>query len=404
MPTHRAPLFLIAALLLALPLAGCGEDKTSKAAAAPPPPPQVTVSKPTKRVISEHDEYVGRFVAVDYVEVRSRVSGYLQTIDFTDGQIVKKGERLFTIDPRPFQAAVDQTKGAVAQAKANLAYAEADLRRGEGLVRGSTITQQTFDQRTQAKRVAEASVIAQEAAQRQSELDLQFTQLTSPVTGRIGDRRVSVGNLVTGGTSGGTTLLATIATVDPIRFEFTMDEASYLRYLRAAGGENVVISPNRGMRLPAKLKLIDEKDFTHEGRIDFVDNAIDTSSGTIRGRAEFPNPEGRLTPGMFGRIQIASSAPAEALLVPDAAVGTEQVRKFVYALNGDNVVNPKYVTLGPVVDGLRVVQSGLSPDDTIVTEGLMRVRPGAKVAPQQATATASGTQKAGEAQKVVRSN
>ena len=279
MPTHRAPLFVIAALLLALPLAGCGEDKTSKAAAAPPPPPQVTVSKPTKRVISEHDEYVGRVVAVDYVEVRSRVSGYLQTIDFTDGQIVKKGERLFTIDPRPFQAQSIRRRAPWRRRRLIL--------RMRKRICGAERFGARFDYHAANIRSADTgkargrgAVIAQEAAQRQSELDLQFTQLTSPVTGRIGDRRVSVGNLVTGGTSGGTTLLATIATVDPIRFEFTMDEASYLRYLRAAGGENVVIGPNRGMRLPAKLKLIDEKDFTHEGRIDFVDNAIDTSSGT----------------------------------------------------------------------------------------------------------------------------
>ena len=293
----------------------------------------------------------------------------------------------------------------MAQAKANLAFAEADLRRGEGLVRGSTITQQTFDQRTQAKRVAEASVIAQEAAQRQSELDLQFTQLTSPVTGRIGDRRVSVGNLVTGGTSGGTTLLATIATVDPIRFEFTMDEASYLRYLARRWRRECRQQP-QSRHAAAGQAQADRREGLHPRRPDRLRRQRDRPLVGHHPRpCRVPQP-GRdaSTPGMFGRIQIASSAPAEALLVPDAAVGTEQVRKFVYALNGDNVVNPKYVTLGPVVDGLRVVQSGLSPDDTIVTEGLMRVRPGAKVAPQQATATASGTQKAGEAQKVVRSN
>lgn len=350
-----------------------------------PPAPAVTVAEPIAKRITTWDEYSGRFEAVETVEVRPRVSGFVDKVHFKDGQVVKAGDPLFTIDRRPFKASLDQAKAALEQAKANLAFAEADLRRGETLVKGTTITQQTLDQRTQAKRVAEASVTAQEAAVTQAELDLQFTILKAPIPGRIGDRRVSVGNLVTGGTSGSTTLLATIASVDPIRFEFTMDEASYLRYLRAAT-EAASTAANRGMSLPVRLKLIDEHDFVHEGSIDFVDNVIDRSSGTIRGRAEFKNPDGKLTPGMFGRIQIPTSPPAEALLVPDSAIGTEQVRKFVYALSPDDVANPKYVTLGPVVDGLRVITDGLGPDDTVVVNGLMRVRPGIKVAPEQATA------------------
>jgi RND family efflux transporter MFP subunit len=214
--------------------------------------------------------------------------------------------------------------------------------------------------------VAEANLTAQEAATRQADLDLKFTELVAPISGRIGDRRVSIGNLVTGGTAGNTTLLATIVSVDPIRFEFTMDEASYLRYVNAvSGGQSK--SVDRDMKLPAQLKLIDENDFVHEGRIDFVDNAIDRSSGTIRGRAEFSNPDGKLTPGMFGRIRISTSPPAEALLVPDKAIGTEQVRKFVYAVGSNNVATPKYVTLGPVVDGLRVIKAGLSADDSVMS-------------------------------------
>jgi RND family efflux transporter MFP subunit len=379
----RRPLLV---LVLALPalLAACGEDKQAAQSAAPPPPP-VTVAKPVKKLVADYDEYVGRFVAIDYVEVRARVSGYLDKIQFTDGQLVKEGDPLFVIDRRPFQASLDQAAAALEQSKANLAFAEADLTRGESLIKGTTITQQTLDQRTQARRVAAASVTAQEAAVRQAELDLQFTELKAPVSGRIGDRRVSLGNLVTGGTSGNTTLLATIASTDPIRFEFTMDEASYLRYLRAASDASASTA-NRGMALPVKLKLIDEKDFTHEGKVDFVDNTIDRSSGTIRGRAVFANADGKLTPGMFGRIQIAASAPAMALLVSDSAIGTEQVRKFVFAVNADGVANPKYVTLGPVVDGLRVISDGLDPNDQVIVNGVMRVRPGAKVSPQQATA------------------
>ena len=373
------PLALIAALL-----AGCGEQQTQAQGAAPPPP-TVTVAKPTKKMVSDRDEYVGRFIAFDYVEVRARVSGYLEKIQFKDGQLVKEGEPLFLIDPRPFQAALDQAKAAVEQAKANLAFAESDLKRGESLRTGTTITQQALDQRLQASRVAAAAVTAQEAAVKQAELDLSFTELSAPISGRIGDRRVSIGNLVSGGATG-STLLATIASIDPIRFEFTMDEASYLRYLRMASSSNAA---DRGMTLPVRLKLIDEDAYTHEGKIDFVDNAIDRSSGTIRGRAQFANADGRLTPGMFGRIQIATSAPAEAMLVPDTAIGTEQVRKFVYVLDANNVATPKYVTLGQLVDGLRVV-NGLKADDTVIVNGLMRVRPGAKVTPEQAAADAGG--------------
>src|SRR5712691_11663626 len=288
----------LAVLTLALSVASCGQGGQQ---AGPPPPPTVTVAHPVRRVVVDQDEYVGRFVAVDAVEIRARVSGYLDRVDFTDGQMVKQGDLLFSIDKRPFQTSLDQAKANLAQARANLAFAEGDLGRAAQLVRDKTITEQTFDQRTQAKRVAEASVAAQEAAVRQASLDLEFTELRAPVAGRIGDRRVSPGNLVTGGTTGTTTLLATITSIDPIRFEFTMDEASYLRYVRVAG--NGATASNRGVNVPVRLKLIDEPKFSHAGKTDFVDNAIDRASGTIRGRAEFANPDGTFTPGMFGRIQ-----------------------------------------------------------------------------------------------------
>jgi RND family efflux transporter MFP subunit len=315
--------------------------------------------------------------------VRARVSGYLDAVHFQDGQLVRKGDLLFTIDRRPFEATLQQGQATLAQARANLAYAEADLKRGENLVRGNTITQQTFEQRTQAKRVAEANVAAQEATLRQATLDLEFTELRAPVAGRIGDRRVSPGNLVTGGTTGTTTLLATITTIDPIRFEFTVDEGSYLRYLRLAGqGTNAA---NRGFDAPVRIKLIDEAKFSRVGALDFVDNALDRASGTIRGRAQFPNADGTLTPGMFGRIEVPAGPPHEALLVPEAAIGTEQVRKFVLVVDGDSIARPKYVTLGPVVEGLRVVEAGLDADDRVIVNGLMRARPGTKVTPQEAS-------------------
>lgn len=376
-------------LLSIVLLGGCGNaDNTSQAAAAPPPAPTVTVAKPVQKLVADYDEYVGRFAAVDYVEVRSRVSGYLDKVHFADGQIVKAGDTLFTIDRRPFEAALDQAKAARTQAEANLSFAESELKRGESLVRGSTITQQTYDQRVQAERVAVASVTAQDAAVKQAELDLQFTELKAPLSGRIGDRRVSPGNLVTGGTSGNTTLLATIVSLDPIHFEFTIDEASYLRFL-SASGQAAGADAARSSSLPVSLRLIDEKDFVHQGRLDFVDNAIDQSTGTIRLRAAFANANGKLTPGMFGRVRFAHSAPASALLVPDTAIGSEQVRKFVYTIGSDNVATPKYVTLGPVIDGMRVVTAGLELDDVIIVNGLMRIRPGSKVTPQHSTADAA---------------
>jgi RND family efflux transporter MFP subunit len=372
---------------LALGLAACDQSQSQAPKAAPPP--QVTVARPVTKTLVDHDEYVGRFVAVDSVEVRARVSGYLSAIHFKDGQMVKQGDLLFTIDRRPFQTALDQARAALAQAKANLAFAESDLQRAQGLVGDNVISKQTFEQRIQAKRVAEASVASQEAAVRSAELDLEFTELRAPVSGRIGDRRVSPGNLVTGGTTGTTTLLGTIQSTDPIRFEFTMDEGSYLRYLRLAGKARGLT--NDGGNVPVKLKLLDEQIFPHQGRMDFVDNAIDRSSGTIRGRAVFPNRDGMFTPGMFGRIQVAAGKPGEVLLVPDVAIGTEQVRKFVLVVDAENVARAKYVTLGPVVDGLRVIASGLTPDDRVVVNGLMRARPGTKVTPQLSTASTQAT-------------
>jgi len=366
-------------LLLGLPLlAACGQGAPQQQAA---PPPAVTVATPTKQSVTDYDEYVGRFVAVDMVEVRARVSGYLEKVHFRDGQNVKQGDPLFTIDRRPFEATLAQAQANLAQARANLAFASSDLARAAQLVRDRTITEQTFDQRTQAQRVAEASVAAQEAAVRQATLDVQFTELKAPVAGRIGDRRVSEGNLVTGGTGGNTTLLATIVSTDPIRLEFTFDEASYLRYQRLSGGPDEAA---RGKGLQVTLRLIDETDFTHKGSLDFIDNVIDRASGTIRGRAQVPNPNGLFTPGMFARVRVPGSAPYEALLVPDVAIASEQVRKYVMVVDAENMARQKYVTLGELVGkDLRVIKEGLSPDDRVVVNGLARIRPNIKVTPQE---------------------
>jgi RND family efflux transporter MFP subunit len=380
-----APLIVSLALLAPL-LAGCGSGQAPAQSAAPPPP-TVTVAKPEKRTIVDQDEYVGRFTAVDSVEVRSRLSGYLAQIHFTDGQMVKKGDMLFSIDHRPFQMVLEQARANLAQAEATLAFTKADLARGEQLVREKTITTQVFDQRTQAKSVAEASVAANRAIVNQAELDLnEYSEIRAAIDGRIGDRRVSVGNLIPGGTSGSTTLLATIVSIDPIRFEFTFDESAYLRYERMNRGSDPA---TRWSATPVKLKLLDESKFDHDGHMDFVDNAISQTSGTIRGRAVFPNPNGLFTPGMFGRIQVPGSPPYEALLVPDVAIGTEQTRKFVMVVDAENVARQRYVTLGQSVGKLRVVRDDgskeerLKADDNVIVDGLMRARPGTKVNPQQ---------------------
>ena len=383
LPKRTLPAALLA-MAAALTLAACGQGQQTGG----PPPPTVTVAKPVERTVIDQDEYVGRFVAVDSVEIRSRVSGYLSAIDFTDGQMVKKGDLLFVIDHRPFQIALDQMRANLAQARANLAFTQADLARGEELVRNKTITEQTYDQRKQAKSVAEASVTAQEAMVHQAELDLnEYSELRAPVDGRIGDRRVSVGNLVTGGTANNTTLLATIVSVDPIRFEFTFDEASYLRYQRFAGSETQMASGQGGVAVA--LKLIDEADFRHAGRMDFVDNVIDRSSGTIRGRAVFANPDGLFTPGMFGRVRVPGSPPYTALLVPDMAIGSEQARKFVFVVDDGGVARMKYIVPGQVDDGMRVIKEGLNASDRVIVNGLMRVRPGVKVVAEEKGAPAA---------------
>jgi multidrug efflux system membrane fusion protein len=363
-----------AAIALAFFLASCGQSQPP----APPAPP-VTIATPVKREIVDLDEYVGRFVAVDAVEIRARVSGYLEKVHFTDGQLVKAGDLLFTIDQRPFKAAVDQARADLARAKSQADLTAADLARAQTLIQQKTIAEALFDQRVQAKRAADAALEAAEAAVKTAELNLEFAELRAPVTGRIGDRRVSPGNLVTGGTAGNTTLLATVVSIDPIRFEFTFDEAAYLRYQRIA--RDAGKAQERGTQLPVELRLLDEKPFEHKGRIDFVDNVIDTGSGTIRGRAQFANPNALFTPGMFGRIRVPGSPTYTALLVPDAAIGTEQIRKFVYVVDAENTVRQKYIELGTLQGTLRVVRSGLEENDRVVVNGLMRARPGTKVTP-----------------------
>jgi RND family efflux transporter MFP subunit len=369
-----APAFMFAALL-----AACGDQKPPA-----PPPPSVTVTTPVKRTLFDYDEYVGRFIAVNSVEVRARVSGYLDGVHFVDGQLVKQGDLLFTIDKRPFQNALDQQRANLVQARSNLTFAESDFSRAQQLVKDKTITEQTYEQRGQTFRNAQASVGAVEAQVRQAELDLEYTELRAAIDGRIGDRRVSPGNLIAGGTGGNaTTLLSTIVSSNPIRFEFTFDEGSFLRYERLAKGATDVAS--RGAGVEIALKLIDENDYDHPARMDFIDNVIDRSTGTIRGRAVVANDNGLFTPGMFARARVPASPPYEALLIPDAAIGTEQTRKFVLVVGANDMVAQRYVTPGQETpDHLRVIRDGISPDDRIISVGLMRARAGMKVSPHLA--------------------
>ena len=368
-------------------LAACSDTGKAPAPAAPPPP-AVTVAKPQIRQVVDEDEYVGRFVALNAVEIRARVSGYLEQVHFKDGAIVKQGDLLFSIDPRPFKNTLDQARANLEQARSNAVYAESDFGRAQLLAREKTITDQALDQRSQSLRNALAAVAANEALVRQAELDLQFTELRAPIDGRIGDRRVSPGNLVTGGTTGNTSLLASIVSLDPIRFEFTFDEAAFLRYkrIRPQSTDAKAQEP-----VPVQLKLIDDKTFAHQGAIDFIDNVIDRSSGTMRGRAVFANRQDLFTPGMFGRLRVSGSLPYQAFLIPDAAIGTEQIRKFVYVVGADDMVSMKYVVPGQMSDGLRVIKDGLSDGDRVVVNGLMRVRPGIKVTPSEASSAQTPT-------------
>jgi membrane fusion protein, multidrug efflux system len=377
-------------LLAAQLLAGC-DNKPAANAAAPPAPP-VTVARPLQKQITEWDEYTGRFAALESVEVRARVSGYIESIKFNEGQMVKQGDLLFVIDQRPYQLAVEQAKADVERAKAKLEIASLDVQRATPLARSQAVTEREFDTRKSTERDAAGQVASAEAAQKQAELNLEWTEVRAPIGGRISDKRVDAGNLITGGTTGAT-LLTVIVSIDPIHFVFDGSEADFLRYSRlaAAGGR----PSSRDVQNPVSVRLADETEFKHQGRMDFVDNVINPKTGTIRGRAIFDNKDGLLTPGFFGRLRLFGGQH-DALLVPDAAVASDQSSKIVFAVADDGTVGTKLVELGPMVDGLRVIRSGLGATDRIVIDGLQRARPGQKVTAQdgkiEATAPAPLTE------------
>ena len=351
------------------------------AQAAPAAPPPVTVSVPVQKEVTEWDEYTGQFAAVDYVEIRARVPGYLTEIHFTDGQIVNKGDLLFVIDPRPYEIELQQAEAQLATASATLDLANRQLSRAATLREKDFVAQSTYDERTQTMKVAAASVETGKAAVRQAQLDLEFSHVTAPVTGRISRHEVSIGNLVSGGAAASTpTLLTTIVSLDPIYLNFDMSEAQFLSYERAVAGGRLKSTRDKGV--PVFARLTDEPTWTREGVLNFVDNQVDRSAGSIRARGVFPNPNFFLTPGQFGRLRIPGSDPYQAILVPDAAVVTDQSSKLVMTVAEDGTVVPKPVRLGPMIDGLRVIRSGLDAKDKIVIDGLVRARPGSKVTPQ----------------------
>jgi RND family efflux transporter MFP subunit len=352
-------------LALAIGYALLGQNP---APAAPAPVPVVTVAAPLERAVTEWDSYVGRFAASESVDIRPRVGGPITAIHFRDGQNVARGQLLFTIDPRPYTAALAEAQARASQARTAAALARAELARAERLIADEAVSAQEIDTLRAAVRAAEAQVAGAVAAVRTRQLDVEFTAVRAPISGRISDRRADIGNLVAGGEAGSATLLTTIHKLDPLYFNFDGSEALFLKARRAGAGTGGEV----------EVRLQDEAAYKWRGTLDFTDNGIDPRSGTIRGRAVVANPDGFLTAGMFGNMRLASAGTRDALLVPDTAIVTDQARKVVYVAGADGTVTARAVTLGPVINGLRIIAEGLSPADRVVIRGLQAVQPGQK--------------------------
>ena len=370
--SRRMAALFVAALAIA--------PATLFAQGGPPPVPAVVVAAPVAKRIIQWDEYTGRFEAVAQVEVRARVSGFVDSVHFRDGQTIRQGDLLFTIDPRPFELTVEAARAEVERTKAQVVLAELEVERAEGLTRNQTITQRDVDTRRSNLAVARAGLASAEANLKTALLNLEWTQVRAPIAGRISDKRVDAGNLVSGGASG-STLLTTIVSLDPIHFTFEASEADYLRYTRLAASGNR--PSGRDNPNPVQVRLADETEWKREGQMDFVDNALNARSSTIRGRAIFDNKDQLLTPGTFGRMRLYGGE-IDAMLIPDASIVSDQTRKVVFTIGPENKVVPKPVTLGPIVDGLRVIRAGLTAQDRVIIQGLANpmVRPGVTVTPQ----------------------
>lgn len=362
-------------ILAAALLAACEQTPQQ---GAKPPEPVVPVVRPVERMVTEWDEYTGRFDAADTVEVRARISGVLDAVKFKDGDLVKKGDLLFVIDPRPFERVLEKAQANLAAAQVAAEFTAKDLERAKPLAKTSAISEQSLDQRTQAAQQAEANVRSAEATLHSAQLDVDFTRITAPISGRISRKLVSEGNYITGG-SGTGTLLTTIVSTDPIYFYFDMSQGDYLKYRRlgSLNGAHPAAAKD-----PVFLALQDEKGFPHQGTLDFVDNRIDAATGALRVRAVFDNPKGLFSPGLFARVRHAGGGEHKAVLLPDTAIASDQSNRVVYAVADDGTWKIKPVELGPLVNGLRIVRSGVELTDKVILTGL-QPRPGMKVKPDE---------------------
>jgi multidrug efflux system membrane fusion protein len=377
----------IALLALVVLYVGFGFQGGGQTAAAPAPAPQVTVSEALRREVDTRVGFLGQFSAIDRVELRAQVGGTLTEIHFTDGQIVHKGDLLFVIDPRPYEIKLEQAKAALRTATARVELADTQLSRAQSLRHNEFATQETVDQRTNEQDASKAAVQDAKARIRDAELDLEYSQVRAPFTGRIGARQVSIGGLVAGSraATSPTTLLATLVSLDPLYLDFDMSESDFLTFTR----ERARIGGPLANKVV--LGLSDENNFVRQGTLDFVDNALDRSSGTIHARATVPNPDLFLAPGQFARLRVAIAPPTTVYLLPDSAVVLDQSQRLVMTVGPDGTVTPKIVTTGDLRGGLRVILSGLEASDRVVIDGLVRAMPGTKVAPQDGAITYDAT-------------
>ena len=367
-------------VLLAVTLSGCGDKPPAQAAAAPPP---VTVAQPTKRTVTDWDEFTGRFEAVEEVQVRARVGGFVNSVEFRDGAIVRAGDLLYVIDSRPFEAVAEQADGQLSDARAKAELAKRELDRALTLVQTSAVSESIVDQRRQTLQAAHAAEMQAEGALKAANLNIEFTHVLAPMAGRVSRHLVSVGNLVQG-SEGNATLLTSIVTLDPIYIYFDVDEATYLKNNKLwFEGRR---PSSRDTPNPVQVTLTGDTKPSHDGKMDFLDNRLDVSTGTLRSRAVIPNKDFSILPGQFGRVRLIGSSPYEALLLPDTAIATDQSRKIVFVVKDDNTVEAKPVTLGPLDEGLRVIREGLKAEDRVIVDGIQRARVGAKVTPHTAPA------------------
>jgi RND family efflux transporter MFP subunit len=345
----------------------------SQAATAPP---EVVLSRPVVRNIAEWDEYTGRFAAIEAVDVRARVSGYLDSVHFADGELVAKGQLLYVIDPRPFERALAQAEAELAAAKVRVENARLDVDRGEPLMKRGVMSEKVFDDRANLLRDAAAQARVAEERVKTAQLELSFTRIEAPVAGRIGRSEVTRGNFVSAGASSSATVLTRIVSQDPIYIEFDIGELNAIKYAR--------LHENGGLiGKPVEVGLPDEKGFPHRGTLDFLDNRLDPGTGTLAARARLANPSGLFSPGMFARARLQGSGAYDAVLLPDAAVGTDQVSRFVYVVGADDVPAQRRVVLGPLVEGMRVIREGITAEEWVVVKGQQRVRAGQKVTPRR---------------------